>query len=60
MPSTLESILLSALVVLLLVWWTPGIRSALALSRHAQSDWGGVIWPLTIVVLFVIGLIILT
>jgi hypothetical protein len=60
MPSTLESIVLSALVVLLLFWWAPRLRSALALSRHAPSDWGSVIGPLIFVVLFVIGLILLT
>ena len=60
MPSTLESILLSALVVVVLIWWTPGIRSALALSRHVPSHWPSVLWPLSFVVLFVIGLILLT
>ena len=44
----------------MLIWWTPGIRSALAISRQAPSDWPGVVWPLIFVVLFVIGLTLLT
>jgi len=59
-PSTLESVLLGALVIVLLLWWAPGLRAAIAYSRRAESDWSAVLWPLAMVVLFVIGLVILT
>lgn len=60
MPSTLESVLLGALAIGLLLWWTPGLRAAVAQSRSAERDWPAVLWPLACVGLFVLGLILLT
>lgn len=55
-----EQILLGILVVLLLFWFTPGIRTALRQSREAKErDWGGVLFPVGLVVLFVLFLIVL-
>lgn len=55
--STMESILLSALAILLLFWMQPGIKSAMARSRQSEADWRSVILPLGLTVMFVIFLI---
>jgi hypothetical protein len=55
-----EQILVGVLVLLLLLWFRPGIRAALRQSRDAKSrDWSGVIFPVGLVVLFVLLLIAL-
>ena len=56
-PSTLETVLVAALVILLLFWWGPGIKGALEQSQQAEKDWKGVLIPIAAVVLFVIFLI---
>ena len=60
MPTTLESVLLAALVLLVLIWWRPSLRAAAAMSRGAGTDWRSVLLPLAAVALFVLGLILLT
>jgi hypothetical protein len=54
-----ESVLLGALVLLVIFWMGPGIKGALAHSRTAPSDWGGVLVPLGFVVALVIFLIVM-
>lgn len=57
--STLESILLGVMVLLLLFWFTPGIKVAMQQSREAEKDWPAVIVPIGLVVLFIILLIMM-
>jgi hypothetical protein len=57
--STWETILLGAMVILVIFWMRPGIKSALAQSQQAKSDWSGVLIPMALVVLFVIFLIMM-
>jgi hypothetical protein len=55
--STWENLLLGAMVVLMIFWARPGIKGAIARSKQAKSDWPAVLWPLILVVLFVVLLI---
>lgn len=56
--STWELVLLGILVVLLLFWITPGIKPAFERSRKATAeDWRGLLFPIGLVVLFVVLLI---
>ncbi|MGR9052363.1 MAG: hypothetical protein ACU84J_06925 [Gammaproteobacteria bacterium] len=52
-----EGLLLGALLILLFFWWRPGLKASFQLSKHAESDWGAVLLPIGLVVLFVIFLI---
>jgi hypothetical protein len=56
-PSTWESLLVGALVILVIFWMSPGIKAALARSRDSKSDWPAALVPLALVILFVIFLI---
>lgn len=57
-PGLWEQILIAALVVVVLLWFRPGVREAFRQSREAKTrDWKGVLIPLALVVLFVILLI---
>lgn len=53
-----ENLLLGALALLFIFWMSPGIKAALAKSKKAESDWPAVLWPLGLVVLFVLVLIV--
>ncbi len=53
----MENIILGALAILLLFWMQPGIKAALARSKHPPSNWPSVILPLGLVALFVLFLI---
>lgn len=56
--ATWEQVVLGILVVLILLWFFPGIRQMLAQSREAEEkDWKGLLLPLGVVVLFVLLLI---
>ncbi len=55
--STWESILLGAMVLLVILWFRPGIKATWQQSQNAESDWMGLLLPLGLVVLFVIFLI---
>ena len=55
--SSWESLLLGAMVLLIIFWMRPGIKASLEQSKNAESDWGGVLLPLTLVVMFVIFLV---
>ena len=54
--STWESILLGAMVLLVILWFRPGIKATWQQSQNAESDWMGLLLPLGLVVLFVIFL----
>lgn len=56
--STWEMLLLGALVILVLFWMGPGVKVMLERSRQAENrDWAGLLWPIVLVVLFVLLLI---
>ena len=53
-----EQILLGVLALLVLLWFRPGLKSALEKSRDAEEkDWRGALLPVGVVVLFVLLLI---
>ena len=57
MQSNWENLILGAMAILLLFWFQPGIKAALARSKQAQSDWASLLAPLGLVVLVVLFLI---
>ena len=58
--STFEMILLGILVLGVLLWTGPGVKAMLQKSREAENpDWAGALFPIAIVVLFVIFLIMM-
>ncbi len=54
--STWENILLGVMVLLVILWFRPGIKASWRQSQNAESDWAGLLLPLGLVVLFVIFL----
>lgn len=53
-----EKILLGGLVVLFLLWFGPGAKVALERSRKATAqDWKNLLWPVVLLIIFVILLI---
>jgi len=57
-PSTWESILIGLIALLVIFWFSPGIKASIERSKQAKSDWGAVLLPLAAVVLFVFFLIL--
>jgi hypothetical protein len=56
-----EKILLGVLVVLVLLWFRPGMKQAFTERREAsREEWMGVLIPIALVAGFVILLIVLT
>lgn len=56
--NTWQLLILGAIVILLLFWFTPGIKQAFKMSQEAKNrDWLGALIPLAIVAAFVILLI---
>ena len=56
-----EKILIGALVVLVLLWFRPGLKAAFQERRKAtQKEWMSVLIPMVLVAAFVTLLIILT
>lgn len=55
--STLETLAIGGLALLIILWFRPGIKAALARSRQSEARWGDVVLPLGLVVLFVVFLI---
>ena len=56
--STWEMVLLGAIAVMVVLWFSPGIKTLLEQSRQAGNrDWKGLLIPLVLVVLFVMLLI---
>lgn len=56
-PPTWELLLAGVLALLVVLWFSPGIKAAMERSRGARKDWQGVLIPLAVVVAFVIVLI---
>ncbi|MCK5120872.1 MAG: hypothetical protein GQ532_02265 [Methylomarinum sp.] len=55
--SLLENILLGVMVLGVIFWMRPGIKSSIQLSKNSESDWVGVLLPIAFVVIFVVFLI---
>lgn len=59
-PATWEMLLIGALVVALLFWFRPGLKASLEQSRKATArDWQQLLFPIGLVVLFVLLLIMM-
>lgn len=56
-PSTWESILIGLIALLVIFWFGPGIKATIERSKQTEADWGAVLLPLAVVVLFVFFLI---
>jgi len=54
-----EKLLIGVLAVGVIFLFRPGIKETFRRSREAKSDWAGVLIPIGVVVLFIIGLIML-
>jgi len=52
-----ENILLGVMVLGIILWMRPGIKSSMLQSKNAQSDWMGVLVPVGFVVIFIIFLV---
>ena len=60
-PSVWEQVLIGVVVLLVLLWISPGLKNAFKERREAsQAEWMGVLIPIGLVALFVILLIALT
>lgn len=54
-----EQIFLGIMVLLILFWFIPGIKSNMKHSSAAESDWPGLLKPIAAVVVFIILLIMI-
>ena len=52
-----ENVLLGAMVLGIIFWMRPGIKSSFKMGENAESDWMGLLVPIGLVVIFVIFLI---
>jgi len=58
--STFEMIMLGIIALGVLLWAGPGVKTMLQQSREAENpDWAGALFPIAIVILFVIFLIMM-
>jgi heme O synthase-like polyprenyltransferase len=58
--STFEMIMLGIIALGVLLWAGPGVKTMLQQSRQAENpDWAGALFPIAIVILFVIFLIMM-
>jgi ABC-type uncharacterized transport system fused permease/ATPase subunit len=57
--STWELVLVSAMAVLVMFWFGPGIKAMLEQSQQAEKDWYGLLLPIAGVILFVLLLIMM-
>ena len=58
--STFEMVMLGIIALGVLLWAGPGVKTMLQQSRQAENpDWAGALFPIAIVVLFVIFLIMI-
>jgi len=52
-----ENLLLGLMVIGIIFWFKPGIKSSIQLSKTAETDWMGVLIPVACVVMFIVFLI---
>ena len=55
--ATWEKLLIGVIGLLVLLWFSPGIKTMIGQSRKAQKTWPGVLIPAVVVVIFVILLL---
>ena len=53
-----ETIVIGIVAILVIFWFSPGIKAAMERGKQVQADWPAVLIPLGIVALFVYLLII--
>jgi len=56
--STWETLLIGLIALLVIFWFSPGIKTAFERGKQAEADWGAVLIPLGLVILFVFFLIL--
>jgi hypothetical protein len=52
-----ENILLGVMVLGVIFWMKPGLKSSMQQSKNAESDWMSFVVPMALVVMFVIFLV---
>ncbi len=55
--STWEYLLLGVMILGVIFWMKPGIKSSIQISKTAETDWMGVLVPIACVVMFIVFLI---
>ena len=55
--ATWEKLLLGVIGLLVLLWFSPGVKTMIAQSRDAQKNWPAVLIPTAVVVILVILLL---
>jgi hypothetical protein len=57
-PSAWETLLIGLIALLVVFWFSPGIKAAIERGKQAEADWGAALIPLGLVALFVLFLIL--
>lgn len=52
-----ENLLMGVMVLGIIFWMKPGIKSSFQISKNAESDWMGLLLPIGFVIIFVVFLI---
>ena len=55
--ATWEKLLIGVIGLLVLLWFSPGVKIMIEQSRNAQTNWPAVLIPAVVVVIFVILLL---
>lgn len=53
-----EAVLVGLIATVVIFWFSPGIKAAMARGKQAEADWGAALIPLALVALFVFFLIL--
>ncbi|WP_423909187.1 hypothetical protein [Candidatus Spongiihabitans sp.] len=54
---TWEKLVIGVFALIIIFWFSPGIKTMLEKSKDAPKDWAGVLIPVGLVVLFILFLI---
>jgi len=55
--ATWEKLLIGVIGLLVLLWFSPGVKMMIGQSRDTQKNWPAVLFPAVVVVIFVILLL---
>ena len=55
--ATWEKLLIGVIGLLVLLWFSPGVKIMIGQSRNAQKNWPSVLIPAVVIVIFVILLL---
>ena len=55
--ATWEKLLLGVIGLLVLLWFSPGVKTMIAQSRNAQKNWPAALIPMVMVIILVIVLL---